>query len=90
MGEMSEKDPNIIDVTPDELTDFKKWRKLLEAEKIEGEKEEKKLDKEKEPATWTCTACGETLGPAEWTERQLSRAHPDGCPRCGSTSASIE
>jgi rubrerythrin len=84
-----EKKGEIIDVTPDELADFKKWRTLLEAEKQE-KKEEKKVDKKEEPTQWTCSDCGETLGPGDWTGRQLSRAHPDGCPRCGSTVATIE
>jgi len=81
-------DPNIIDVTPDELTDFKKWRALNEADK-QSNKEEKKVDK-KEAPKWRCSDCGETLGDGAWTSRQLSRAHPDGCPRCGSTVATVE
>ena len=84
------KDEGEYEITETELKELR--RKAAELDSYKKKEEEKKVDKKEEPPKkyWRCTRCGERLAPAEYTQQQLTRQHPDGCPNCGATKADIE
>ena len=79
---MTEKEqPKEMDVSQEE------WDEIQRRRREKDEKEEKKPEPKKEKR-WRCRDCDADLGPANWDERRLTRAWPDGCV-CGCVSAVI-
>ena len=79
--EQKQEDEKLIDRIAEKVA-----AKLREQQKKEEEKPDEGTEK---PKAWLCGECGLRLGEATWTSTQLTRAYPDGCPRCGANRAEL-